>query len=146
SWASTNRPSSNTWSRPTSRQRCWYRTHWASWRTSRSAAGGDDPATPRPARRVPARPDGYTLQVRALRRCRRHPPLILRDGRRGESMTELGTRSTAGRSPRGAPGAVRRPAEKHEATTLLELARAEFDPVLRAAIGPLPGPIRPSAR
>ncbi|NJP52465.1 polyprenyl synthetase family protein [Streptomyces sp. SBST2-5] len=61
-------------------------------------------------------------------------------------MTELGTRSTAGRSPRGAPGAVRRPAEKHEATTLLELARAEVDPVLRAAIGSLPGPMRRIAR
>lgn len=38
----------------------------------------------------------------------------------------------------GGPG----PAEGHEAVMLLERARAEVDPVLRAALGSLPGPIR----
>ncbi|MET8113333.1 family 2 encapsulin nanocompartment cargo protein polyprenyl transferase [Streptomyces prasinus] len=36
----------------------------------------------------------------------------------------------------------RPPAEGHEATILLERARAEVDPVLRAAVGSLPGPLR----
>ncbi|CAM5272002.1 hypothetical protein SHIRM173S_00091 [Streptomyces hirsutus] len=36
--------------------------------------------------------------------------------------------------------------EAHEATILLERARAEVDPVLRAAIGSLPGPLRRIAR
>ncbi|MGW6293074.1 family 2 encapsulin nanocompartment cargo protein polyprenyl transferase [Streptomyces sp. NPDC055058] len=39
-----------------------------------------------------------------------------------------------------------RPADGHEATMLLERARAEVDPVLRAAVGTLPGPMRRIAR
>lgn len=61
-------------------------------------------------------------------------------------MTELKTESTAGLAHLGGPEHGQRPAEGHEATTLLELARAEVDPVLRAAIGSLPGPMRRIAR
>ncbi|MEV8594779.1 family 2 encapsulin nanocompartment cargo protein polyprenyl transferase [Streptomyces sp. NPDC052012] len=61
-------------------------------------------------------------------------------------MTELKTESTAGLARLGGPDPGQRPAEGHEATTLLELARAEVDPVLQAAIGSLPGPIRRIAR
>ena len=80
----------------------------------------------------------------------------------GESLTESGTettrpapggqrhaehRRTAGTPEgRGTIGAQRdgrsAPAEGHEAVVLLERARAEVDPVLRAALGSLPGPMR----
>ncbi|MFJ7342288.1 polyprenyl synthetase family protein [Streptomyces sp. NPDC101110] len=80
----------------------------------------------------------------------------------GESLTESGTETTlpapdgqrhaghrrtagtpAGRATIGAQrGSRPAPAEAHEAVMLLERARAEVDPVLRAALGSLPGPIR----
>ncbi|MFH9587336.1 family 2 encapsulin nanocompartment cargo protein polyprenyl transferase [Streptomyces luteogriseus] len=80
----------------------------------------------------------------------------------GESLTESrrgttlpapgGQRGTEPRQTAGAPGrrgliGTRRdggaaPAEGHEAAMLLERARAEVDPVLRAALGSLPGPLR----
>ncbi|MCF1648955.1 polyprenyl synthetase family protein [Streptomyces indiaensis] len=80
----------------------------------------------------------------------------------GESLTESRTetarpapggqrhaehRRTAGTPEgRGAAGPQRdgrpAPAEEHEARMLLERARAEVDPVLRAALGSLPGPMR----
>ncbi|MFB6844489.1 polyprenyl synthetase family protein [Streptomyces sp. NPDC056373] len=80
----------------------------------------------------------------------------------GESLTESRTETTLpapGRQRYGAPrqaagtpegrgtiGTQRdgrpAPAEGHEAAMLLERARAEVDPVLRAALGSLPGPMR----
>lgn len=80
----------------------------------------------------------------------------------GESLMESRTETTLpapggqrGTEPRHAAGAPGRrgpigtqrdggaaPAEGHEAVVLLERARAEVDPVLRAALGSLPGPLR----
>ncbi|MDQ0716143.1 geranylgeranyl diphosphate synthase type I [Streptomyces luteogriseus] len=80
----------------------------------------------------------------------------------GESLTEPRTETTLpapggqrGAEPRHAAGAPEgrgpigtqrdggaAPAEGHEAVMLLERARAEVDPVLRAALGSLPGPMR----
>ncbi|MEU3887217.1 family 2 encapsulin nanocompartment cargo protein polyprenyl transferase [Streptomyces sp. NPDC029041] len=80
----------------------------------------------------------------------------------GESLTESGTETTppapGGRrraEPRQAAGTPEgrgtigtqragrpAPAEGHEAVVLLERARAEVDPVLRTALGSLPGPMR----
>ncbi|GGW87583.1 family 2 encapsulin nanocompartment cargo protein polyprenyl transferase [Streptomyces lomondensis] len=51
-------------------------------------------------------------------------------------------RGPIGTQQDGRPG----PAEGHEAVMLLERARAEVDPVLRAALGSLPGPMRRIAR
>ncbi|MGC5036603.1 family 2 encapsulin nanocompartment cargo protein polyprenyl transferase [Streptomyces sp. DT190] len=51
-------------------------------------------------------------------------------------------RGPIGTQQDGGPG----PAEVHEAVTLLERARAEVDPVLRAALDSLPGPLRRIAR
>ncbi|MGW0611153.1 family 2 encapsulin nanocompartment cargo protein polyprenyl transferase [Streptomyces sp. NPDC002788] len=80
----------------------------------------------------------------------------------GEFLTEFRTDTTLpapggqrGAEPRYAAGAPERrgpigtqrdtrpePAEGHEAVLLLERARAEVDPELRAALGSLPGPMR----
>ncbi|MFE9026915.1 family 2 encapsulin nanocompartment cargo protein polyprenyl transferase [Streptomyces iakyrus] len=80
----------------------------------------------------------------------------------GESLTRSRSRTTLparggqrGAEPRPSAGAPERqggigtqrdggpePAEGHEAVMLLERARAEVDPVLRAALGSLPGPMR----
>ncbi|MEU7722755.1 family 2 encapsulin nanocompartment cargo protein polyprenyl transferase [Streptomyces tibetensis] len=49
-----------------------------------------------------------------------------------------GGRGTIGTQRDGRPG----PTEGHEAAMLLERARAEVDPVLRTALGSLPGPMR----
>ncbi|WP_437094729.1 family 2 encapsulin nanocompartment cargo protein polyprenyl transferase [Streptomyces sp. enrichment culture] len=65
-------------------------------------------------------------------------------------MTEPKTGPTTECSaPRAAPRTTpctaepeQRPGEGHEATMLLERARAAVDPVLRAALGSLPGPMR----
>lgn len=83
----------------------------------------------------------------------------------GESLTEYRTGPTlpapvgqCGAEPRPAPGAAekrgpagtrqdsRGPVEGQEAIMLLEQARAEVDPVLRAALDSLPGPMRRVAR
>ncbi|MET9684887.1 family 2 encapsulin nanocompartment cargo protein polyprenyl transferase [Streptomyces coeruleorubidus] len=84
----------------------------------------------------------------------------------GESLTEFRTETTLpapggqrGTEPGRAAGAPERrgpigtqrdgrpgPAEEHEAVMLLERARAEVDPVLRDALGSLPGPMRQIAR
>ncbi|MEU1576268.1 family 2 encapsulin nanocompartment cargo protein polyprenyl transferase [Streptomyces collinus] len=73
--------------------------------------------------------------------------------RRGTTLPARGgqggivPRASAGAPERqGAIGTQRdggpEPAEGHEAVMLLERARAEVDPVLRAALGSLPGPMR----
>lgn len=59
-----------------------------------------------------------------------------------ESITEPKTGLTA-ESTAGMPAVPeQRPGDGHEATVLLERARAAVDPVLRAALGSLPGPMR----
>ena len=62
-------------------------------------------------------------------------------------MTESVTEPTAGLAPGSPPGTPAVPQQRpggdgHEATALLERARAAVDPVMRAAIGSLPGPMR----
>jgi geranylgeranyl diphosphate synthase type I len=60
-------------------------------------------------------------------------------------MTDSITEPTTERTERPADGPEeprQRPGEGHEATLLLERARSEVDPVLRAALGSLPGSMR----
>ncbi|MFF8030069.1 MULTISPECIES: family 2 encapsulin nanocompartment cargo protein polyprenyl transferase [unclassified Streptomyces] len=57
-------------------------------------------------------------------------------------MTEPKAGLTAGCATGTTAEPEQRPGDGHEATLLLERARAAVDPVLRAAIGSLPGPIR----
>ncbi|MGA5901049.1 family 2 encapsulin nanocompartment cargo protein polyprenyl transferase [Streptomyces venetus] len=64
---------------------------------------------------------------------------------RGQRVPEprLGGGAPEGRGPVGTQGDSRpAPAEGHEAVMLLDRARTEVDPVLRAALGSLPGPMR----
>ncbi|MFJ5733726.1 family 2 encapsulin nanocompartment cargo protein polyprenyl transferase [Streptomyces paradoxus] len=78
----------------------------------------------------------------SLTRSRRGTTLPARGGQRGvEPRQSAGApkrQGGIGTQRHGGPG----PAEGHEAAMLLERARAEVDPVLRAAIGSLPGPMR----
>ena len=78
----------------------------------------------------------------SLTRSRRGTTLPARGGQRGvEPRRSAGAperQGGIGTQRHGGPG----PAEGHEAVMLLERARAEVDPVLRAAIGSLPGPMR----
>ncbi|GGW87039.1 polyprenyl synthetase [Streptomyces malachitofuscus] len=59
-----------------------------------------------------------------------------------ESITEPKTGRTTERTTRTTTEPEPRPGDGHEATILLERARAAVDPVLRAAIGSLPDPMR----
>ncbi|MFC7840995.1 family 2 encapsulin nanocompartment cargo protein polyprenyl transferase [Streptomyces sp. NPDC057382] len=78
----------------------------------------------------------------SLTESRTEPALPAPGGRLGTaSRTPAGTPD--GRGPTGTQRDGRPPpAEEHEAVTLLERARAEVDPVLRAALGTLPAPMR----
>ncbi|MFC8146615.1 hypothetical protein ACFUKV_33485 [Streptomyces paradoxus] len=78
----------------------------------------------------------------SLTQSRRGTTLPARGGQRGaeprQSAGAPEAQGAIGTQRDGGPG----PAEGHEAVMLLERARAEVDPVLRAALGSLPGPMR----
>ncbi|MEU1848403.1 family 2 encapsulin nanocompartment cargo protein polyprenyl transferase [Streptomyces sp. NPDC019990] len=77
----------------------------------------------------------------SLTESRTEPALPAPDGQR-DTQPRRAAGAPDSRGPIGAPG----PGEEHEAVMLLDRARAEVDPVLRAALDSLPGPMRRIAR